>query len=125
LRDLLVSCERQLVSFSAKLRQPHNPTGTISNPTTFKAFLSEIALKTIVIVDEAYLEFKPDFENKTALELTQNGQSVIMFRIFAKIYGSQSRWSQAAATASGAGMSRLPAGARPAKRGSLRQLARK
>jgi histidinol-phosphate aminotransferase len=66
---------------------PHNPTGTISEPVAFKAFLREMAEQTNVIVDEAYLEFEPDFEHKTAVELTRNGGNVVVFRTFAKIYG--------------------------------------
>ena len=39
---------------------PHNPTGTVSEAVPFKAFLREMAERTTVIVDEAYLEFEPD-----------------------------------------------------------------
>jgi histidinol-phosphate aminotransferase len=40
---------------------PHNPTGTAGEAIPFKAFLREMADRTTVIVDEAYLEFEPDF----------------------------------------------------------------
>jgi histidinol-phosphate/aromatic aminotransferase/cobyric acid decarboxylase-like protein len=40
-----------------------------------------------VIVDEAYLEFEPDFAQKTAVELTRSGANVVVFRTFGKIYG--------------------------------------
>jgi histidinol-phosphate aminotransferase len=66
---------------------PHNPTGTISKSAPFKAFLREMAERTTVIVDEAYLEFEPEFEQKTAVELTRNGANVVVFRTFGKIYG--------------------------------------
>jgi len=65
---------------------PHNPTGTISETISFKAFLREMAQRTTVIVDEAYLEFEPDFAEKTAVELTRSGANVIVFRTFGKIY---------------------------------------
>jgi histidinol-phosphate aminotransferase len=35
---------------------PHNPTGTVSEPVAFKTFLRDISKRTTVIVDEAYLE---------------------------------------------------------------------
>jgi len=44
---------------------PHNPTGTVSEAVPFEAFLIEMAKRTTVIVDEAYLEFEPDFAQKT------------------------------------------------------------
>jgi histidinol-phosphate aminotransferase len=66
---------------------PHNPTGTASEAVPFKAFLREMAKQTTVIVDEAYLEFEPDFAQKTAVELTRSGANVVVFRTFGKIYG--------------------------------------
>src|SRR5260221_5266526 len=66
---------------------PHNPTGTVSEAVPFKAFLSDAAKRTTVIVDEAYLEFEPDFAQKTAVELTRSGANVVVFRTFGKIYG--------------------------------------
>jgi histidinol-phosphate aminotransferase len=68
------------------LVNPHNPTGTASEAGPFKAFLTEMAKRTIVIVDEAYLEFEPDFAQKTAMELTRSGANVVVFRTFGKIY---------------------------------------
>jgi histidinol-phosphate aminotransferase len=66
---------------------PHNPTGTAGEAVPFKAFLREMAERTTVIVDEAYLEFEPDFAEKTAVELARSGANVVVFRTFGKIYG--------------------------------------
>jgi histidinol-phosphate aminotransferase len=66
---------------------PHNPTGTASEVVPFKAFLTEMAKRTTVIVDEAYLEFEPEFVQKTAVELTRSGANVVVSRTFGKIYG--------------------------------------
>jgi histidinol-phosphate aminotransferase len=68
------------------LVNPHNPTGTASEAVPFKAFLTEMAKQTTVIVDEAYLEFEPDFAQRTAVELTRSGANVVVFRTFGKIY---------------------------------------
>ncbi|MEJ0044562.1 MAG: histidinol-phosphate transaminase [Rhizomicrobium sp.] len=69
------------------LVNPHNPSGTVGETAAFKAFLRAAAAKTTVIVDEAYLEFEPDFADRTAVALTREGVNVIVFRTFAKIYG--------------------------------------
>jgi histidinol-phosphate aminotransferase len=44
------------------LVNPHNPTGTVSEAAPFINFVRELSKRTLVIVDEAYLEFTPDFE---------------------------------------------------------------
>jgi len=69
------------------LINPHNPTGTASDNGRFKAFLREISQKTLVIVDEAYLEFSDDFFGRTALSLIHEGANVMVFRTFDKAYG--------------------------------------
>lgn len=69
------------------LVNPHNPSGTISDNKEFKTFLSNVSKKTLVIVDEAYLEFANDYKNRTAVENIKNGDQVIVFRTFAKAYG--------------------------------------
>jgi len=88
--------ENDLAAFAARVTDrtraiyivnPHNPTGTTSEAAPFKAFLREMAQRTTVIVDEAYLEFEPDFAQKTAVELTRSGANVVVFRTFGKIYG--------------------------------------
>jgi histidinol-phosphate aminotransferase len=66
---------------------PHNPTGTVSEVGPFKAFIKAMAERTLVIVDEAYLEFEPDFAERTAVDLTRSGSNVIVYRTFGKIYG--------------------------------------
>jgi histidinol-phosphate aminotransferase len=48
------------------LINPHNPTGTVSDDEAFKHFLRESSERAPVIVDEAYLEYTPDFELRSA-----------------------------------------------------------
>jgi histidinol-phosphate aminotransferase len=69
------------------LVNPHNPTGTVSDPATFLRFVRDMSKRATVIVDEAYLEFEPDFAQRTAVSLTRSGENVAVFRTFAKIYG--------------------------------------
>ena len=68
------------------LVNPHNPSGTVSDTETFLRFVREMSRRTTVIVDEAYLEFEPDFDRRTAVDLIRTGENVIVFRTFSKIY---------------------------------------
>jgi histidinol-phosphate aminotransferase len=69
------------------LINPHNPTGTVSDNTAFKQFLGEVSERAPVIVDEAYLEYTPDFETRSAVSLVREGANVLVFRTFDKIRG--------------------------------------
>jgi histidinol-phosphate aminotransferase len=68
------------------LVNPHSPTGTVSDTATFLDFVREMSKRTTVIVDEAYLEFEPDFAQRTAAGLTRAGENVVVFRTFGKLY---------------------------------------
>jgi histidinol-phosphate aminotransferase len=69
------------------LVNPHNPTGTVSEAAPFIDFVRELSKRTLVIVDEAYLEFTPDFTQRTVAGLVRDGAQVAVFRTFSKIYG--------------------------------------
>lgn len=69
------------------LINPHNPTGTVNDDVSFKHFLREVSQHAPVIVDEAYLEYTPDFESRSAVSLVRDGANVLVFRTFDKIYG--------------------------------------
>jgi histidinol-phosphate aminotransferase len=69
------------------LVNPHNPSGTVSDAVPFTAFVRELSQRTTVIVDEAYLEFDPDFAQRTVAGLTRAGENVIVFRTFGKLHG--------------------------------------
>jgi histidinol-phosphate aminotransferase len=69
------------------LINPHNPTGTVSDDAAFKSFLQETSQHVPVIVDEAYLEYVPGFEHRSAVSLVRDGANVLVFRTFDKIHG--------------------------------------
>jgi histidinol-phosphate aminotransferase len=46
-----------------------------------------VSRRTLVIVDEAYLEFTEDFAERTMATRVVAGDNVVVFRTFAKIYG--------------------------------------
>jgi histidinol-phosphate aminotransferase len=66
---------------------PHNPSGTVSKPSEFKSFVADLARRTLVIVDEAYLEYTDMFAKRTVAPLAKAGHNVIAFRTLAKAYG--------------------------------------
>lgn len=69
------------------LVNPHNPSGTVSEAAEFIDFVHRLSRRTLVIVDEAYLEFTPDFDARTVAGLVRQGANVAVFRTFSKIYG--------------------------------------
>jgi len=66
---------------------PNNPTGTIVDNTKLKNFCIEMAKKTVVFSDEAYLEFLEPAQQQSMVELVKQGHNVIVSRTFSKIYG--------------------------------------
>lgn len=69
------------------LVNPHNPSGTMSEAQAFKTFVSELAKQTLVIVDEAYLEYAENFAARTVADRVRAGENVVVFRTFSKIHG--------------------------------------
>lgn len=67
------------------LVNPHNPSGTINAPGDFRRFLRDVSTRTLVIVDEAYLEFSSTAQS--AVSLTRAGANVAVFRTLDKVYG--------------------------------------
>jgi histidinol-phosphate aminotransferase len=73
-------------TLAISLINPHNPTGTVEDPAEFDAFVLAAARSTLVVVDEAYLEYD-DLERRSAVRLVRQGANVLVFRTFAKAYG--------------------------------------
>ena len=65
---------------------PHNPSGTVSDRVAFDAFVQAAAQRTQVIVDEAYLDYCDDFNERTAARWLRAGHNVVVFRTFGKLH---------------------------------------
>lgn len=65
---------------------PHNPSGTLSERAAFDAFVHAAAQRTLVIVDEVYLDYCADFAARTAARLLRAGGNVVVFRTFGKLH---------------------------------------
>jgi histidinol-phosphate aminotransferase len=66
---------------------PHNPSGTVTSPEILTAFVRDVSQRTLVVIDEAYLEYTDDFKARTLVSLVREGRNVMVFRTFDKIYG--------------------------------------
>jgi len=66
------------------IANPNNPTATIVTRDEVAHFMSRVPERTIVVFDEAYLEFAqgPDFPD--TLELVKQGRKVLVLRTFSK-----------------------------------------
>lgn len=65
---------------------PNNPTGSITDAAKLKAFCRKAAKKTMVFVDEAYLEFLDPSDQISMADLIAEGHNVVVCRTFSKIH---------------------------------------
>jgi len=72
---------------AVSLVNPHNPSGTVSDIAALDAFITDAAQHTLVIVDEAYLEYDARFADRSAIRHVRKGANVLVFRTLAKVYG--------------------------------------
>jgi histidinol-phosphate aminotransferase len=69
------------------LCRPHNPTGTLEPPDEVERFLRRVPSDTVVLLDEAYVEFvAPEFR-LDAPALVRRFPNVVVLRTFSKAYG--------------------------------------
>lgn len=69
------------------LVNPHNPSGTVSPVSQFITYVRDLSRRTLVIVDEAYLDYTEDADQRTVAGLLRDGHQVAVFKTFAKIHG--------------------------------------
>lgn len=66
---------------------PNNPMGSLTPSDSLRDFCNSVADEVPVFVDEAYLEFLDDREDKSMVDLVAQGKNVIVARTFSKIHG--------------------------------------
>jgi histidinol-phosphate aminotransferase len=66
---------------------PNNPTGTLVPGPKLRPFVRDMAKRTTVLVDEAYLDLWEDWPEHTATERVRAGEPVIVTRTFSKLHG--------------------------------------
>ncbi len=67
--------------------RPHNPTGTIEPVGDIEQFLNRVPVDTVVLLDEAYVEFLPPAHRIDAAALVARHPNVVVVRTFSKAYG--------------------------------------
>ncbi len=66
---------------------PNNPTGTSIPLSEIESLADAIPKDALLLVDEAYIEFLPNGDKVSAMELAKNRDNVLVARTFSKIYG--------------------------------------
>lgn len=67
--------------------RPHNPTGTIEAAADVERFLGRVPPDTVVLLDEAYVEFLAPEYRIDAPALVERFPNVVVLRTFSKAYG--------------------------------------
>jgi histidinol-phosphate aminotransferase len=69
------------------LCRPHNPTGTLEPAADVERFLQRVPSDTVVLLDEAYIEFVALEHRLDAPALVRRFPNVVVLRTFSKAYG--------------------------------------
>ncbi|HEY6645743.1 MAG TPA: aminotransferase class I/II-fold pyridoxal phosphate-dependent enzyme [Mycobacterium sp.] len=67
--------------------RPHNPTGTFEPAADLERFLRRVPSDTVVLLDEAYVEFLSPEYRIDAPALVERYPNVVVLRTFSKAYG--------------------------------------
>jgi histidinol-phosphate aminotransferase len=67
--------------------RPHNPTGTFEPAADVERFLRRVPADTVVVLDEAYVEFLSPEYRIDAPALVERYPNVVVLRTFSKAYG--------------------------------------
>jgi histidinol-phosphate aminotransferase len=93
LKDFAIDLEQTSRAVTPRTRiifvnNPNNPTGTIVSRAGFESFLDGIPRETIVVLDEAYIEFNRDADTPRGFDyIDRRGPYVVVLRTFSKAYG--------------------------------------
>jgi histidinol-phosphate aminotransferase len=85
--DLPAMAEAAADASVVVLCRPHNPTGTLEPVSAVEWFLGEVPSDTVVLLDEAYIEFVAARHRIDAPDLVRRFPNVVVLRTFSKAYG--------------------------------------
>jgi histidinol-phosphate aminotransferase len=69
------------------LGNPNNPTSSVTPKSELRWLAEHLPPSTVLLVDEAYIQFADPGEVESAVAYVQEGRSVIATRTFSKLYG--------------------------------------
>jgi histidinol-phosphate aminotransferase len=85
--DLEAMAEAAADASVVVLCRPHNPTGTLEPVADVQRFLRRVPDETVVLLDEAYIEFVAPQHRIDGPALVQRYPNVVVLRTFSKAYG--------------------------------------
>jgi histidinol-phosphate aminotransferase len=85
--DLAAMAEAAVGARVVVLCRPHNPTGTLESVSEVQRFLRRVPADTIVLLDEAYIEFVAVQHRIDGPDLIRRFPNVVVLRTFSKAYG--------------------------------------
>jgi histidinol-phosphate aminotransferase len=86
-QDLVAMAEAAADAKVVVLCRPHNPTGTLEPLSSVEWLLNQISPDTVVLLDEAYIEFVAARYRIDGPELVRRFPNVVVLRTFSKAYG--------------------------------------
>lgn len=69
------------------IANPNNPTGTFVEANKLESFISGVPGHVLVVLDEAYNEYLPEYLRADTLAWLQRFRNLIITRTFSKVYG--------------------------------------
>ena len=69
------------------IANPNNPTGTWVEPAALEAFIAKVPAQTIVVLDEAYIEYLEPALKPDSRALLDRYPNLVVTRTFSKTYG--------------------------------------
>lgn len=69
------------------IANPNNPTGVLCTPTEIERLLAHIPPTTMLVLDEAYVEYVTPADRTHSIELLSSYPNLIITRTFSKVYG--------------------------------------
>jgi histidinol-phosphate aminotransferase len=85
--DLKTMAEAAADAKVVVLCRPHNPTGTLESVVDVHRFLRRVPADTVVVLDEAYIEFVSPQHRIDGPDLIRRFPNVVVLRTFSKAYG--------------------------------------
>ncbi len=86
-QDLVAMAEAASDARVVVLCRPHNPTGTLEPSFSVEWLLNKVPSDTIVLLDEAYIEFVAARYRIDGPQLVRRFPNVVVLRTFSKAYG--------------------------------------
>ena len=85
--DLVAMADAAADARVVVLCRPHNPSGTLESESAVRQFLMRLSRDTIVLLDEAYVEFVAPAHRIDVPSLVDDFPNVVVVRTFSKAYG--------------------------------------